>query len=935
LRNSFRLSLLGLAVMASSQAHAGELPLYQPAPAWVVSAPLADVTKFNGDSPSIVIFDTQQRIEDGRLWSYVDGATRIASPEMLAQFATLTIPWAPDKGDLIVHELTILRGAQTIDLLAQGQKFTVLRREQTLEQRELTGILTATLAIEGLQVGDTLHLRATTTSKDTALAGRVQGSGQLIAAPARVGFARMRFSWPTASPVRWKVLADGVTIKPESKNGFTQISVQLPVIKQPEIPADAPVRFRHPPLIEISTFTGWPDVSKVMAPLYETGDLIAPDSALAGEVAAIMKMDATPLGRAERALELVQDKVRYLAVGMDGGNYVPQKPARTWEVRYGDCKAKTLLLLSILHAMGIEAEPVLANAIIGDFVPDRLPSAAAFNHILVRATIAGETLWLDGTATGSRLVDIHDTPPFRNVLPVRKDGADLMKIAMHANARPTMDMSVDADETASVDLPSVFDATAVIRGSSAAMIMIAKSQLGEKELREGIGQFFQGFVGPAQFSSATATANAVTGDVTLTAHGVTTTSWFTDERMRKRNVSRLFDNINFAPDRGRPSWTAIPVMTEDPTSVRYRLRVHLPDSGRGYTLEGEPDLKVHLAGYDVSRTMHLADGLVTLEENIRAVGGEVPAAEVASERDKVATAKARAPRVVAPPRATRNWDIAAADPVGATQVRAAEATFAKAIANDPEAIEGYVSRASFRNGISDRRGALADVSRAISIAPTVDLYLQRGGIYFDLADKTSALADAESARKLDPSSSNAISWLATLRAEQGDLTGAIAMLDERIALGGETRARYRETKASVLGEYGDPVEAIKLYDALISERPGSPSLLNGRCWVKGIRSTMLDTALKDCTAAIELSSNTIASLDSRALVWYRMGRYDDAIRDLDAVLAESPELAQSRFMRGVVLTRLHRDADAVKDLQIARARAPTLDKTYLRYGIKP
>src|SRR5438309_3313658 len=340
------------AAWSASAALANDTPLYKPAPTWVIPTPMPDQAKLAKDAAPVLLYDTQERIEGGRVFSYVDTATRIASPEMLSQLTTITIPWVPDNGELIIHELSIQRGDKRIDLLAQGQKFTVLRREQTLEQRELTGILTATLPLEGLQVGDVVRMRLTQTSKDEALSGRIQSEIAIVAAPAQVGYAHLRVSWPASAPPKWKLHASGLTVEPVTRGGYTELSIDLPAAKQPEMPADAPPRFRHPPMLELSTFSSWADVSKVMAPLYATDGALAPGSALAAEVAAIMKADPTPLGRAERALELVQDKIRYLAVGMNGGNYVPQKPARTWEVRYGDCKAKTLLLLTLLRAMG-------------------------------------------------------------------------------------------------------------------------------------------------------------------------------------------------------------------------------------------------------------------------------------------------------------------------------------------------------------------------------------------------------------------------------------------------------------------------------------------------------------------------------------------------------------------------------------------------------
>jgi tetratricopeptide (TPR) repeat protein len=928
-------SFAAIAACSASAAMASETPLYQPAPAWVVPAAAPDPAKLAKDAPAIVIFDSQQRIEDGRLSSYVDTATRVASPEMLSQLATLTIPWAPDKGDLFVHELSILRGDKRIDLLAQGQKFTVLRREQSLEQRELTGILTATLPVEGLQVGDILRLRVTTTSKDAALAGRVQGQEPIVAAPARVGYVHLALSWPTAAPPRWKVYAEGVIPRTAAKGRYTELSLDLPAPKQPDMPSDAPPRFRHPPLIELTTFADWADVSKVMAPLYATDGAIAPGSPLAAEVDAIVKAEPTPLGRAERALELVQEKVRYLAVGMDGGNYVPQKPARTWELRYGDCKAKTLLLLAFLHAMKIEAEPVLAHAALGDFVPERLPSVAAFNHVLVRATIGGETLWLDGTGMWARLPDIHDTPPFHTVLPVRAGGADLLRIVPRVPARPLMDIEVAADESASADLPSPFEAKAVLRGGMAAGMSAASSELPEKQKRQAIGQVFQSFLGEAQIASAATAVDTAAGTLTLTARGVVTGKWRTEDRRLKRPLANATGSIDFGPDRGRPAWQTIPVAGAAPFAGHMRLTVRLPDGGRGFAIEGQSAFAGRVAGAEIARSARIEGGTIVVDERFGTAGGEIAASDIAAERDHAAVVKANAPRLVAPESTRRHWELAGADPAGGTQIKAIDAVFTGAIANDPDEASGYSSRASFRAGIGDRRGALADLTRALAIEPTVDLYLRRAGIQEALGDLAAAAADAEAARKLDPSSAPAIAGLARLKAERGDLAGAVALLDERIALGGDTREGYRHEKASLIGEYGDAAEAVKLYDALIADKPGSPSLLNGRCWVKGTRALMLDTALKDCTESIELSSSTGAALDSRAMVWFRMGRDAEALRDLDAVLAAVPGKAASRYLRGIVLARLHRDADSARDLAIARRLDPTLDKTYGRWGIKP
>jgi tetratricopeptide (TPR) repeat protein/transglutaminase-like putative cysteine protease len=914
-------------------AWASETPLYQPAPAWVSAPPAIPATPVD-DLPPLVLLDFQKRIEGDRLTSYVHQRTRIASAELLSQAATLTLPWAPDKGDLIIHGLTILRGDQRIDLLAKGQKFTVLRREQSLEQRELTGILTATLAVEGLEVGDQLDLRFSVTGRDPALGGRVQDVVPLPALPLRIGAGRVRYLWSSDSAPKYKILADGVTATPVRKGDLTELTLAMPSPKPKDMPEDAPARYRRPPLIEVASFADWADVSRTFVPLYKTDGLIAPGSPLANEVAAIQKADATPIGRAQRALELVQDKIRYLAVGMDGGNYVPQAPAKTLEVRYGDCKAKTLMLLAMLHGMGIEAEPVVANIGLGDAVPERLPSAAAFNHVFVRATIEGQVLWLDGTGSNARLPDIRDTPGVGYVLPIRAAGATPILIETHPNARPIASVTIVADESGALDLPSPIEVTMVMHGPMAAQLRAAKSLIGPNEQRDLISTILQQAVGEGQFADGTIAPDAASGDVVVRAKGVVTTNWSIEDRRRKRSLGGQLADMNFAPDRSRPDRNAIPVAGSPPIGLERHVRVKLPDGGRGFTLEGTADADQRLAGFVVKRMTRLTGGTIAMDERFDATGAEVPATRIAAERDAVATAKANVPRVVAPVDTPRRWTLDSTTLAKSSQVQAIRAIFGKAIAADPEEMSGYQSRAAFESGIGNHRAALADLDKVIAKEPTVELYLARSGVQSNLGDLSKALADAERARALDPAAEGAIEAVAETRAEMGDLKSAIVLLDERIAAGGESRASLREKKAELLGEFGDPKEGIALYDTLIAAKPGTPTLLNGRCWAKGTRNVMLDTALKDCTKAIELSDDTLQALDSRALVWYRMGRYPEALADLDTVLAADPDMANSLYLRAAVYKATQRDAEAAADLVLARRIDSTVDRQYARYGFK-
>ena len=198
-------AVCGVTAAWSAPALAGEDVLYKAAPDWVSPAELDAAA--TPDSP-LLMADKQVRLENGTVAAYSDVAYRIDSPEALTELGTLKMSWMPDKGDLTIHRLEIVRGEETIDLLARDVRYEVLRRERLLEQRSLDGSLTATVAVPGLKVGDVLRFSQTISMRDQALGGEVQHVDGLIADPVPVGFARAIYSWPEGDEVQWKAGPD-------------------------------------------------------------------------------------------------------------------------------------------------------------------------------------------------------------------------------------------------------------------------------------------------------------------------------------------------------------------------------------------------------------------------------------------------------------------------------------------------------------------------------------------------------------------------------------------------------------------------------------------------------------------------------------------------------------------------------------------------------
>ena len=907
---------------------AGEQVLYEAAtPEWAKPADLAAAL---ATGEMLVLLDSQTRLEGGTEYSFSDIAYRIENPEALTKLGTLKLSWLPDKGDLVVHRLQIIRGDQTIDLLAQGTRYEVLRRERELEKRSLDGQLTATLSVPGLKVGDVLRFTQTISNRDQALNGEVQTGEGLRAEPEKAGFARVVVSWPEREDMRWKVHRLAAPVEPVLEGGYRTITINLPVAKPEEMPDDAPARFTITPFLQVASFADWQEVSRVMAPHFATAGAIKPDGAIAAQVAKIRATGSTDIERAALALQLVQDEVSYLLNGLNGGNYLPQSPEETWEYRYGDCKAKSLLLLSMLRELGIESEAVLVLSKSGDMVPSLLPAPSAFDHMIVRAVIDGQEYWLDGTSAGTRLDTIDEVPDFYYALPLREGGADLMPVTQRWPAQADRIARLTIDYSAGLDLPAVYTARIEARGVVGARLRPQVSETSAENLRDYATEYLKNIVGEGIVYQASVTYDEASGIATLEANGLMDSEW----KWERGRGSLAFDTpgtgFEFTPDRARKAWREIPVAVAGPVGYVEEVTLVLPDDAAGFELKGLGAVDETIAGVRFHREFSKSGNTVTILDDARKIPAEIPVAELGAERAKAARFKGGDPVLRAPENVTRYWQFADGDKP--KRVAKLEAAYAAIIDNEPTEAWRWSLRGSLREYHGDLDGAIKDYTKAIELEPTVDRFFDRAGAYQELGRTQEAIADAREAYDLDAQASHAI-YLAQLIAEDGKLDDAIALLDP-LELSGDDRLNLAMAKSELLGEAGQLDEGWAMLEDIALERPGDGVVLNAQCWYMGLWQYRLDSAEAVCDEAVEAMGYAASVLDSRAMLHYRLGNTDKALRDLDAALASEPGQGASLFLRGVIRNK-QGDKAGAQDIAHARRLYRNFDRQYARYGIKP
>lgn len=435
----------------SDQARANQAPnrsvqVGDPAP-WVLPPPAPGAQAPASDAALVAIHNDIQYFEDPNgQEAYSAIRYRIAKPQGLAA-GNVTFTWSPDAGRVVLHRLRVIHG-ETVRDLTRSAQFTILQREQNLEQAALDGRLTAAYQIPALEVGDEVDLAFTTFIRDPTLP-EARGDLVLLAQNSLSGALRLRVNWPKGHPLHWKTTPD---LAPTPLADGFSIEMRDPPAPA-ELPVGAPARFGWRRLIEFTSYADWPTFSRSLSPLYEKAARLSADSPIKVEIARIAAASPDPTTRVEAALRLVEEQVRYVYVGMDGANLTPADADLTWQRRFGDCKGKTVLLLALLRGLGITAEPLLIQSKGGDGLSDRLPNPALFDHVVVRAKVGDKAVLLDGTRLGDRSLAQLILPPWRQGLPITPEGADIATLGTPPPVMPRSIALLDIDASAGIKCP--------------------------------------------------------------------------------------------------------------------------------------------------------------------------------------------------------------------------------------------------------------------------------------------------------------------------------------------------------------------------------------------------------------------------------------------------------------------------------------------------
>ncbi len=182
------------------------------------------------------------------------------------------------------------------------------------------------------------------------------------------------------------------------------------ITEETSMPPMDEVAFR----IMVTTMNSWDEFSSWWRK--KIAGKIEPDEAIKKKVAELTATVSTSKKKIEAIFDYVKKEVRYVSIDLGKSGYEPENAKRVFENKYGDCKDKSTLLISMLKVAGIPAYYVLIpTSSAGNLIKD-FPYPFQFDHCIVAVEKEGIYNFFDPVAENYRFNYLPASDQNRDVL---------------------------------------------------------------------------------------------------------------------------------------------------------------------------------------------------------------------------------------------------------------------------------------------------------------------------------------------------------------------------------------------------------------------------------------------------------------------------------------------------------------------------------------
>jgi transglutaminase-like putative cysteine protease len=418
------------------------LPPVGPTPAWVIANEVPTPTRALDGAKHLLLSDMQVRA-GAQLEVYTRQVWKVVSLVGVDGLSAHELEWNPAFETLTLHGVWVVRDGVRRSAWHPDEA-RVLQREASLDRGLYDDALTLRLELRDVRVGDLVEVASTVTGENPVFERHLwfRMGQQLDEAVSRLAF---RLRWERPGHLRWKTA--GAALEPTTRltGDVLEVSWLVEDVPAARYESDAPADTHQVPIVTFSDWGTWGDVAQFASRLFQSPKYPALASLIA-------RFKALPEHeRIGAIIRFTQDDIRYLGLERGRHSHQPHAPQWVLERGFGDCKDKSLLGVTLLRAVGVEAWPVLVDTNQGMGLVDELPAPVLFDHAILRFETFSGSHYVDVTERHRRGdPQAWEAPAFGFGLVVRPESTQLEMLPKPTSTEPTWQLhqawQVDGDD---------------------------------------------------------------------------------------------------------------------------------------------------------------------------------------------------------------------------------------------------------------------------------------------------------------------------------------------------------------------------------------------------------------------------------------------------------------------------------------------------------
>jgi len=301
-----------------------------------------------------LLLDNQENIVTET--SYHHYVIKLLNNDGVQNMSDIHVDFDPSFQRLVFHEINLYRNGIKTDILKKHQIKTI-QRETDMERFLYDGSLTAVVNLQDIREGDVIECAYSRQGFNPIYQGHYFENFYFgFSIPLKENYTRIIA--PNNKPLYFKYPAGKLESTILKQNNTTEYNWQKKDNQALIYDNNVPGWYNSYQRVEISTFVDWEAVVNLNLVNYKVSETEL-NSLKSKTNGLFVQQNKDSL--LISIIRFVQDNIRYLAFESGMNAYKPISPCKVIDSRYGDCKAKSLLLCSLLKLHDIEAYPVLVN----------------------------------------------------------------------------------------------------------------------------------------------------------------------------------------------------------------------------------------------------------------------------------------------------------------------------------------------------------------------------------------------------------------------------------------------------------------------------------------------------------------------------------------------------------------------------------------------